>query len=105
MLPPQASGYDLGKHMMLRSHVVILVAFEGLTLVTRTLLLFPRIDGNGTLQKDYGRHHLISDSYRQYFTFTQIRLLNSCSQARWADHQDMYLHLLPSPVPNRHLHL
>ena len=54
MLPPQASGYDLGKHMMLQSHVVILVAFEGWTLVTRTLLLFPRIDGNGTLQKDYG---------------------------------------------------
>lgn len=54
MLSPQASGYDLGKHMMLQSHVVILVAFEGWTLVTRTLLLFPRIDGNGTLQKDYG---------------------------------------------------
>ena len=51
MLSPQASGYDLGKHMMVRSHVVILVAFEGLTLVARTLLLFPRIDGNGTLQK------------------------------------------------------
>ena len=51
MLSPQASGYDLGKHVMVRSHIVILVDFDGLTLVVHTLLLFPRIDGNGTLKK------------------------------------------------------